>query len=411
MRWSPPRASHRQMPARVASLLLAGLLPLLGGCGDGYPPALLAGTRAPTVRVLLGRPRAEDTLVVRDQAWRLEGGAVRQEGRHGLRVTVGSAGGQVTLDGRASGTSEVRLLAARSYELGGHPYPGTLRIRATDDKRLEFVAELDLETYVAGVIGHEVGPGAREATYRAQAICARTYAYGKLLAPDAAGKAYHVFDDTRSQVYGGMEVPATYGITYDQMVQATAANRGIVLTYDGRPIQAYYSSTCGGHTTDAATSRLDAGTSAPVLRGVPCPWCRPTASYASKYFTWTETVEAARIIQGLESWGGVTAPLHAIEVVERGRGDWAATVEITYGPTRRTKRVPGIHFRSIAGLRSHNLQRITRVAGGAFRFEGRGWGHGVGLCQVGAIQMGLRGLTESDILRFYYPGASLSHVY
>jgi stage II sporulation protein D len=372
---------------------------------------LLAGTQAPTVRVLLGRPRATERLAVRGQAWRLEGGPLRQEGRQDVGVTLGVAGGQVTLDGRPTGASLLRLTVTRSFELGGRGYPGTLLIRAADKDLLELVDELDLETYVAGVIGHEVGPGARPSTYRAQAICARTYAYGKLSAPEARDKPWHVFDDTRSQVYGGLEVPSEFGITYDQMLQATVANRGVILSYQGRPIQAYYSSTCGGHTTDAATSHLDAGTSAEVLRGVPCPWCRPTEAYGSKYFTWNETVSSARIIKGLESWGGITAPIHQIEVVQRGRGDWAAVVEITYGPSRRTKRVPGIHFRSIAGLRSHNIQSITPVAGGAFTFAGRGWGHGVGMCQVGAIQMGLRGATESDILRFYFPGADLTHVY
>ena len=84
---------------------------------------------------------------------------------------------------------------------------------------------------------------------------------------------------------------------------------------------------------------------------------------------------------------------------------------MTYGPKRAKKLVPGITFRSIAGLRSHNIASVQRAAGDAWSFAGKGWGHGVGMCQVGAIQMGLKGATETEILRFYFPGISFTRVY
>ncbi len=400
---------RRAAPRWLATTLFA--LALLGACGDGYPPALLASTEPPTIRVLLARTGATPKIAVRDGAWRLEVGEHRREGTNAIEFALSAHAGELTIEGRPAGGATMRLTVDRSFEVDGRRYAGLLRARVNDKGRVEAVVELDLETYVAGVIGHEVGPGARPATYRAQALCARTYAYDKLKDAGAANRPWHVTDDTRSQVFGGLDVPADYGITFGQMLQATAANRGVILTARGRPIRAYYSSTCGGHTTDAACSHLDPGASPEVLRGVECPWCAPSDAYNSRYHRWTETVPAARIIEGLKSWGGVSEPLHAIRVAEVGRGGWAAEIEIVYGPQKRSKRLPGIHFRSVAGLRSHRIDAIRRSADGSFQFTGGGWGHGVGLCQVGAIQMGLKGATESDIVRFYYPGATLARVY
>ena len=410
---SRPRspAARRLVITTGAGVVLALCGVLLASCGDGYPPALMANTQAPLVRVLLTKAGTSPRVTVRGQAWRLDVQGRRQDGTNDLDIRLGVAGGAITVDGRPTGGSTLRLDVARSFELDGRPYPGTLRARVDDKGRLEVVDELDMETYVAGVIGNEVGPGARPATYRAQALCARTYVYEKVQEPGASARPWHVTDDTRSQVFGGMDVPAAYGITWSQMLQATSANRGVVLTARGHPIHAYYSSTCGGHTTDAKTSQLDPGPAPEVLRGVPCPWCAPSEGYASKYFRWTEDVPQARIVKGLERWGGISLPVHEVRVVEKGRGGWAATVEVVYGPNRRTKRLPGIHFRSVAGLRSHRIDTIQRQADGSFRITGGGWGHGVGMCQVGAILLGVRGATESDIVRFYYPGAVLARMY
>jgi stage II sporulation protein D len=178
------------------------------------------------------------------------------------------------------------------------------------------------------------------------------------------------------------------------------------VTWRGRPVPTYYASTCGGHTTDAATSALDPGHAAEVLRGVPCQHCG-----TSRYFTWTATVRDADLVAGLaRARLPVTPPLHGVDVTRRGRGDWAAEVAVLAGPQRAPRAVPGTVFRTAAGLRSHNLRDVRRVRGG-FEIAGRGWGHGVGLCQWGAIEMGRKGATETEILRYYYPGVAFTKVY
>ena len=383
---------------------------LLFGCGNPGP-ALMADTDAPLIRVLLGTPRVRDKVTVRDQSWTLTGRTLRETGRSTFAGTWQATPRGIAIDGRPTGEDALRLTPAKHLQVGSTWYAGALLV-TRKGKHLEFVNELDLETYVAGVIGHELGPGAAPAAHRAQAVAARTYAYQRIQGPDAAAKPFHVYDTHRSQVYGGLQVPASFGVRFSDMVRAVGRSRGVILTYSGRPIHAYYSSSCGGHTTDAATSQLDAGHAGSPLRGVPCPHCRTSKHYTNKYFQWMDEASEKSIATKLKARGqGITLPIHDIQVRERGRGGWAKSVAITYGPTRRVKVVRGTTFRTVARLRSHNIGAIEAKGPGLWRVAGRGWGHGVGMCQVGAINMAHRGATETEILRYYYPGISFTRVY
>lgn len=400
---------RRPRAGRLAGAFAALLgFALCGACGEGYPPALLAGTAAPTIRVLLGRPRARVQVVVPGPTWELQSTAGRSYALRGTGdlssvITAGAAG--IVVQGRDTGASALRLRPLSTFDLDGRRYRGRLLLRRRG-ARLECVNEVDLETYIAGVIGNEVGPHAEPATYRAQAVTARTYAYMRLASPDAAQREWHVYDDARSQVYTGTHVPPEYGITYEEMARRAQETRGVILTWRGRPFPTYYASTCGGHTTEAATSNLDPGHAAEVLRGVPCGHCG-----TSKYFEWTSQVRDADLLAALKRLKRpVASPIHAVAVSRRGRGGWAAEVSLRAGPGRRVTTMPGTVFRTAARLRSHNIRDIRRVRGG-WEIRGRGWGHGVGMCQWGAIEMGRKGATETEILRFYYPGVAFTKVY
>jgi stage II sporulation protein D len=276
-----------------------------------------------------------------------------------------------------------------------------------EGERLLFVNELDLETYVAGVIAHELAPGATPASYRAQAVAARTYAWMKV--NDASSDApFHVYDTARSQVYGGLTIPDAMAgeVTVDELFLRTSETRGVVLTYGGRPFRAWYSSTCGGHTTDPWTGLQEPDAGLEPLRGVACTFCGTSPKHS-----WELTVRDEDLVAGFaREKRPVSAPIHAVEITERGRGQWVRWVRVTYGPRRETKDVPGSVFRTVARLPSHRIARIVRAEDG-WQVAGGGWGHGVGMCQWGAIEMGRRGFTETAILRHYYPDVSFTKVY
>jgi stage II sporulation protein D len=390
-----------------ALVLIAGTI-LTPGCGRDDRPPLLAATTPPTVRVQLGRTRTRAQLEISGQSWEVTSVAGRAYGVRGattLDTALEAGAGGIRLRGQDTGADALRIRPSSTFRLDGRRYRGTLIVRRRATK-LELVNELDLETYVAGVIGNEVGPNAEPATYRAQAVTARTYAYIRLQRPGARERAYHLFDDSRSQVYTGIDPPRVYRISFPDMVRFTRDTRGVVLTWQGRPFAAYYASTCGGHTTDAATSALDPGHAVDLLRGVPCAHCT-----TSRYFEWSKTVKPADLIAGLKRAGRpISAPVRGIEVTRRGRGGWAAEVAIRYGPKDAVRRVPGTVFRTAARLRSHNVRAIQAIRAG-WVVRGRGWGHGVGMCQWGAIEMGRKGATETEILRYYFPGVAFTKVY
>ncbi len=394
--------------------LIAALLTCAGvGCGGGPRSALMANTAPPTIRVRLGKPRTKALLVVARQAWsiRSEGGrSYAARGATTLKTNLRSGTAGIVVRGTDSGSSVLRIRSGSWFTLDGKTYRGTLLVHQESDpkhgRRLVLVNELDLETYVAGVIGNEVGPKAEAATYRAQAVTARTYAWMRLQRSGAATRRFHVYDSAASQVYTGLSIPASYGIDYADMERRSKETRGVILTYRGRPFPTYYASTCGGHTTEPDSSGLDPGRAREPLRGVPCRYCT-----TSKYYRWDKTFSDGHLESALKRVRRpIKLPVHGIEIKRRGRGGWAAEVRIVYGAQRAVRSLPGHVFRSALGLRSHNLASIRQVRGG-WRVKGKGWGHGVGMCQWGAIEMGRKGASETEILRYYYPGVDFTKVY
>ena len=179
-----------------------------------------------------------------------------------LRIE-GSTGG--VLD---SITDEVVLEAEDGWPIavGGRGYHGRLRVRVVGAELL-VINQLNLESYLKGVVPAEMGPTQfpQLDALKAQAVAARTYAIAHLGDADAEG--YDLCATPACQVYAGAD--AQHPLS-DRAVDETA---GLVAAYGGQPIDAMYTSTCGGHTEDAAL--LFTGRAQPYLRGVPCAWERP----------------------------------------------------------------------------------------------------------------------------------------
>lgn len=391
--------------ACVMLLLSTGFV--VAGCGGDDLPSLAASTAPPKVRVRLGKPRTRAVLAIAGQPWTLRserGSSFALRGGGTIRTELTATASGIAVRGRSTGATILAVEPDHHLTLDDRTYDGRLLVHLVDGK-LVVVNELDMETYIAGVIGNEVGPKAEAATYRAQAVAARTYAW-KRVREQADNVRFHLYDSAASQVYTGRSIPAAYGIRYADMVRHTAGTRGVIVTHDGRPFRTYYASTCGGHTTQPETSGLDPGRAHEPLRGVACNHCT-----TSKYFQWTKQVTDAELMAGLKRRKrAVLAPVREIRVSKRGRGGWVGEAAIRHGPKNAVHLLPGHELRSSLGLRSHRVESITRVRGG-WVVKGRGWGHGVGMCQWGAIEMGRKGASETEILRYYYPGIAFTKVY
>jgi stage II sporulation protein D len=215
------------------------------------------------------------------------------------------------------------------------------RIVARRSGGIDLSNRVTLEGYVEGVVPNEFPASWPQPALRTEAVAARTFA----IASPGHG-SFDVYDDTRSQVYGGKgtETPATD--------HAVHASKGKVVTYRGRPVTTYYSSTSGGHTEDVQFAFIGA-TPEPWLLGVRDPYDK-----LSPYHTWRRTLPAGTMTSELS--GLFSGRLKGIEVLKHG-----VSPRIVYARvvgSRGSSRVSGPTLEGRLGLMS-TWERFRRVGG------------------------------------------------
>ncbi len=311
---------------------------------------------------------------------------------------AGPLGGVVLMPGQTAPVEIARLdgkpLTARS--IPWRRYRGFLTVRREPEGTLRVVNTVALEPYLYGVIPAEIGSDVPLEAMKAQAVAARTYALknrGKL-----AREGFDLDDTTRCEGYLGVdgETPLS-----DASVDDT---RGLVLAYAGQLIDAPYSTDSGGMTADGG-----------------CAYLRPVRDYSErdgkdyaaggKYHTWSRTFTPAQLALLLardpRTRVGHFASL-ALDGLDVSGRVTTATVAGTDGAL---KTVSGPDLRRILGydvLRSTRLT-LTRTATGDYQFDGKGWGHGLGMSQDGAVSMAGPPYrkTYGEILKHYYVGTVL----
>jgi stage II sporulation protein D (peptidoglycan lytic transglycosylase) len=297
------------------------------------------------------------------------------------------AGGDVDIDGvRAAG---FRLTSDRPLRINGREYPAPIDVLRNGDG-LALVNELPLEEYLPGVLRAETGEKFPKEALRAQAIVARTYAaYQRQI---SATKPYHIVASTAHQQYLGRV--ATTSPVWDA-VRETA---GQVLLWEGDLFPAFYHTESGGYTEDPRT--VFAARNMPALKPVVCPF-----SSGSPHYFWNLDVRLADLGDALRRGGIDVGQVRRVAVAERTPSLRAALVSVT--GTRGTAQVRGNDFRRMLGYDSFKSTLFAiAIDGDLARFAGRGYGHGVGMCQWGAKGMAERGHTARQILEFYYPGTT-----
>lgn len=286
-----------------------------------------------------------------------------------------------------------RILPGKPGEfvtIGDRKYRGNLVFRPNPDATVTVVDELGVEEYLFGVLPHEMSPEWPLEALKAQAVVARTFALNNLGRHGASG--FDLTDDDRSQVYTGLTTES------ERVKEAVRATAGQTLTYSGRPLKAYFHSTCGGHTSDPAA--VWGGPTAPPLKGVRDSWCE-----LSPHYRWDAYFTRADILAALNRNGVPTGRLDDVREGARGAAGWLKDVRIRGDGIWR--RVPANSFRLWLGakeLKSVRLDRVRKRKKG-FEFYGRGYGHGVGLCQWGARAQAEKGRDYKEILAHYFPGA------
>ncbi|MSR47863.1 MAG: SpoIID/LytB domain-containing protein [Planctomycetes bacterium] len=349
-------------------------------------------TSMPEVQVLLDRDVSTVDLAL-DGAYRVvdEGGGTVAEGRRLAAGRLRAAGSGLDLNGVVLRQDEVLLqpLDDDRFQYKGKSYAGDLRVRRDRTGRLEVTNVVDIEEYLAGVLYSEMPASFPDEALKAQAVAARTYARWRLGHGDPLLRATDA-----DQVYGGASS------RHERAREIVAATSGLVLEAAGQPLCAYFMSTCGGATVDAPL--IFTGTPIAGLAGVPCEWCRESPKYR-----WTKTLtpgELARRV-GLKD-------VIAVDV-ERDRAGHTIRFDVRSSGASRSFASQEFRRAWNAGATSEAEKlpsawaRALDVTRGEIRFEGAGFGHGVGLCQYGAAGLAKAGKEWREIIAHYYRGAQL----
>jgi len=258
---------------------------------------------------------------------------------------------------------------------------------------LDVISRLELEDYLKSVIPFEGNPKWTLESLKAQAVVSRTFALTKMLA--RRDEEYDVSSGYMSQVYAGKQVES------DRTNQAVEATRGEVLIYKGKIFPAFFHSTCGGAT--AAADLVWRVKPLPPLSGVECKFCQ-----RSPHYKWETKVTPAEIKQKLAKQEMPVQDVLGIRTDKIDRTGRAHKLVIQ--STWAEKIVDADAFRVWVDPMRLKSNLITKIAArdGAFVFKGKGWGHGVGMCQYGMKYLGELGYSYQEILEYYYPGAQMS---
>jgi stage II sporulation protein D len=312
----------------------------------------------------------------------------------------------------------LRPRAGAAVVADGRRYRGEALVRAGPPGRVTVVNVLELEAYLRGVVPAEIGHRTRAEleAVKAQAVAARTYAVGRL------GRAtdFDLYAGTRDQVYAGLAGEDSLGNL------AVAQTRGQIVTYRGQPIMAYYHSTCGGRTA-SIQGAWPWRPPQPYLRSVSDekPGGGAYCDIAPRY-RWRTTWTLAQLRDALTNAlaalsGGAVREVQDIEelrILSRTPSGRVGSLRLRVDGTSYLLRGDSVRYvlRTPAGalLNSALLLEMTTHAPDdslALEVEGGGWGHGVGMCQWGAIGRARAGQRYDRILATYYQGTQLTRLY
>ena len=327
-----------------------------------YRPVLRIKVRGRAL-ILNGKPVVSDQLTLR-------------AGNHDLKLWLSGNGRRTALHA--------------SDDKGSLQISGVIQLLRRG-KGLLLVNHVDLEEYVKGVVPAEVNSAWHPEMLKVQAVAARTYAlYQHML---SATRDYDVVASIQDQVYRGRQ-----GID-ERVIQAVESTRGLVVTHQGAPIYAAFSSTAAGITEDAM---IVWSKDLPYLKGgVECPF-----DLESPYYQWKVSVQLDTLEKNLRQQGFVVGTISAITPLAYSRAGRVATLRIVHSSGELTLR--GEDLRKAVGYTVvPSTQFVVESVGQDVVFSGYGAGHAVGLCQWGAKELAELGYSFSSILRYYYPGTEI----
>jgi len=290
----------------------------------------------------------------------------------------------------------VFIVAGRKLPVTLPPSPEIAVLMRSGD-----VVFLPIEEFLVGVVAAEMPASFEEEALKAQVIAARTYVLNCAAPPQGKGTRHEdaLVCSSASHCQGYLDLEqmsinwgANTNVYLGKIRRAVAETAGLVLTYDGKLIDALYHSTCGGKTERAADYWT---ANEPYLQSVTCLWDTDSPRY--------HTSTVMTLAQAAEKLGVKTGDLPGMKLSGLTAGGRARSLTVGQ-KTLSCKEV-----REKLGLYSANF--TWEISGQNITWFCSGFGHGVGLCQYGANGMAKQGFSAAQILTHYYNGVKIERSY
>ena len=287
----------------------------------------------------------------------------------------------------------IEPLGEGRIQVNGKSYRGSMEILEDAKGTLTVINELPLEDYVMGVLAGEVPRNWPLEALKAQAIAARTFAVYNLREARARGEKYDLENTASFQMYNGTD------LINESIEAAVNQTQGEIVTYLSQPVMTFFHSNCGGRTCGA----LEVWSKdQPYLVSVDCPY-----GNNGEHFRWKAEISVEDLVRKLRRAGLNLSDIVQMKALDRDESGRVTRLSVMDGDGR-LHTLKGSAFRMALGpdlIKSTKFQ--AKIEGGKVLFSGKGWGHGVGLCQEGACGMALKGFNAFEILRYYYRGITV----
>ncbi len=290
-------------------------------------------------------------------------------------------------------------------------FAGSLEIRNNADGTQTAINTIDLEDYLCSVISSEMNANSPMELLKAHAVISRSWAMRAMMKPNHEG--FDVCADDHCQRYEGLRR------MNERAVEAVRATAGQVLTYDGEICDCRYYKCCGGRTEVWRTCWEDIDV--PYIRSVACDYCKQPSpailrlvlndydQETKDFRDWTVRYTADELSEIIRTKSGIDFG-EIIDLVPLKRGASGRIYELQIVGTKHTE-IIGKELKIRLWLSKSCLYSSwfeVYHENGVWTLVGHGWGHGAGLCQIGAAVMASEGKKYEDILRYYYVGSQLS---
>jgi len=445
------------MKARPRTSATAGVAIILMGVGvwscqtmPARPPLSTTASRDPAstkgepevrIRIRTGLqmvkldgPRTFTLQRLKEPAKTVEGPLTIGVMADGVRISDGS-GATTMFEGWSSIDVRPASDPAAQVRIDTNTYPGHLRIlpkkaaslaedpssTAPGQPRLDVITLTPIEAYLVGVVAAELYPDWKApGVFAVQAVCARTYALHERQRSIEKGQEWDLESSEQDQAYKG-------GTTKPEALNAVRDTRGVVMTYGGRLLRTYYSSTCGGRVA-AASDVWPTGPGYEFNLAKPIQANhRESLCEKSPRYRWEVTRDKAAFSKQLRDWGkskqhaiGDIGLFKSISVDKVNEDERPSRYTIVDGAGKKFS-ITADMLRTACNFKSPGAAALTTlVRSGDLDIEakglnvvirGRGFGHGVGMCQFCAKAMAERGDTWQAMMVRFYPGAKIERAY